>query len=305
MSQARERFRAILSRNACTPVAPIFDPLSARIADMMGWEACKVAGSVAKAANMAVPDSVPVTTMSDLVDVCRRITRAASLPLVVDADDGGATPVNVFRTVRDLEAAGVAVIEIEDNMVPLRLDTTTGRHALMIPKDEQVGKLRAAVAARTDPTTVIAARTTALQEQSLEETLDRVRAYSQTGVDAIMLPGGRVPISRADIEAVHRATSLPILVTTSPPIAGLSGDIAKDAHIFVANGVKVVYLGVGLSQPPFAMAVKAIYDALKHLKDGGSAEAEDIKNRKATPELMRAVIQTDEYLKWEREYTPH
>ncbi|MCH7705708.1 MAG: isocitrate lyase/phosphoenolpyruvate mutase family protein, partial [Chloroflexi bacterium] len=96
MSQARERFRTILSRNACTPTAPIFDPLSARIADMMGWEVCKLAGSVAKAANLAVPDSVPLTNMTDLVDVCRRITRAANLPLIVDADDGGATPVNLF-----------------------------------------------------------------------------------------------------------------------------------------------------------------------------------------------------------------
>ncbi|MSQ22786.1 MAG: isocitrate lyase/PEP mutase family protein, partial [Dehalococcoidia bacterium] len=253
--------------------------------------------------NMAVPDSVPITNILDLADVCRRITRAASLPLVADADDGGVTPVNVFRTVRELEAAGVAAIEIEDNLVPVRLDTTAGRHSLMIPKDEQVGKLKAALAARTDPTTVIVARTTALQEQSLEETLDRIRAYSQAGVDAIMLPGGRVPISRADIEAVHRATSLPILVTTSPPILGLSGDIAADSKFFLANGVKVIYLGVGLSQPPFAMAVKAIYDALKHLKDGGSAE--DMKDRRASPELMRSVIQTDEFLKWEREYTPN
>ena len=303
MSQARERFRNILSRNACTPAAPIFDPLSARIADMMGWEVCKLAGSVAKAANLVVPDSVPLTNMSDLVDVCRRITRAASLPLTVDADDGGATPVNVFRTVRELEAAGVSAIEIEDNLVPTRLDTTEGRHALMVPKEEQVGKLRAAVAARIDPTTVIVARTTALQELSLEEALERIKAYSQAGVEAIMLPGGRVPIGRADIEAVHWATSLPVLVTTSPPILGLSGDIAVDSQLLLDNGVKVVYLGVGLGQPPFAMAVKAIYDALKYLKDGGAAA--DLKDRQASPELMREVIQTDEFLNWEREYTPH
>ena len=302
MSKTRERFRTILARNTCTPTAPIFDPLSARIADMMGWEVCKLAGSVAKAANLAVPDSVPLTNMSDLVDVCRRITRAANLPLIVDADDGGATPVNLFRTVRELEAAGVSAIEIEDNLVPQRLDTAAGRHSLMISKEEQVGKLRAAVAARTDPTTVIVARTTALQELSLEETLERVRAYSQTGVDAIMLPGGRVPIGLADIEAVHRATSLPILVTMSPPILGLSGEFARDSQVLLANGVKSVFLGVGLGQPPFAMAVKAIYDALKYLKDGGAAE--DLKDRQASPELMREVIQTDEFLKWEREYTP-
>ncbi len=302
MSQARERFRAILSRNACTPAAPIFDSLSARIADMLGWEACKLAGSVAKAADMGVPDSVPYTNMTDMVDVCRRITRAASLPLTVDADDGGATPVNVFRTVRELEAAGVASIEIEDNLVPTRLDTTVSRHALMIPEAEQVGKLKAAVAARTDPTTVIAARTTAIQELSKEEAIRRIKAYSQAGVDAIMLPGGSVPLSRADIEAVHKATSLPILSTTSPTITGLSGNIKQDAPFFVANGVKLVYLGVGLGQPPFAMAVKAIYDALKYLKDGGSVA--DLKDRQATPELMRQVIRNEEFLNWEREYTP-
>jgi len=303
MSQARELFRTILTRNACTPTAPIFDPLSARIADMMGWEVCKLAGSVAKAANLAVPDSVPLTNMSDLVDVCHRITRAANLPLVVDADDGGATPVNLFRTVRELEAAGVSAIEIEDNLVPQRLDTEAGRHSLMISKEEQVGKLKAAVAARTDPTTVIVARTTALQELSLEETLERVRAYSQTGIDAIMLPGGRVPIGLTDIEAVNQATSLPILVTMSPPILGLSGDFARDSQTLLAAGVKSVFLGVGLGQPPFAMAVKAIYDALKYLKDGGAAE--DLKDRQASPELMRELIQTDKFLQWESEYTPH
>ena len=106
----------------------------------------------------------------------------------------------------------------------------------------------------------------------------------------------------ADIEAVHRATSLPILVTMSPPILGLSGEFARDSQVLLANGVKSVFLGVGLGQPPFAMAVKAIYDALKYLKDGGAAE--DLKDRQASPELMREVIQTDEFLKWEREYTP-
>ncbi len=294
MSQARERYRAILSRNACTPAAPIFDPLSARIADMMGWEVCKMAGSVGKAANLAVPDSVPYTNMTDLVDVCRRITRTASLPLSVDADDGGATPVNVFRTVRELEAAGVSSIEIEDNMVPTRLDTAAGRHSLVISREEQVGKLRAAVAARTDPTTVITARISGLREFPMEEALARIRAYSQTGVEAIMIPG--VPGGRADIEAIHRTTSLPLI------ILGLPEDIARDSHFLLAQGVKIRYLGTGLGQPPIAMAVKAIYDALKYLKDGGAAA--DLKDRQASPELMREVVRTDEFLKWEREYTP-
>ena len=89
MVRARERFRTMLSTGACTPAAPIFDPLSARIADMLGWEVCKLSGSVGKFANLAVPDGLPLANMSDLADVCARISRVADVCLIADADDGG------------------------------------------------------------------------------------------------------------------------------------------------------------------------------------------------------------------------
>ncbi|MSQ22765.1 MAG: isocitrate lyase/PEP mutase family protein [Dehalococcoidia bacterium] len=288
MSKAREHFRSILARATCTPAAPIFDPLSARIADMLGWEVCKLSGSVGKFANLAVPDSVPMSNMSDLVDLCWRISRVANVCLIADADEGGGNALNIMRTVRELEAAGVSAIEIEDNLVPRRFGGSTSRHSLMISKEEQVGKLRAAAAARRDPTTVIVARTSALTELPLDEALDRIRAYSHTGAEAIMLPGVRR--GRADIEAAHQATNLPLCVL------GLPLDLVNDSAFLAANRVQIRFLG----QPTYGMAVKAIYDSLKHLKDGGAPEK--LMDRQASAELLRAVDRTEEFKEWEQEY---
>ena len=120
MSLARERFRNVLSKSTCTLAANIFDPLSARIAHHLGYDVCVLSGSVGKVANLGAPDSV-LSNMSDVVDHCRRITRISDVTLMVDAEDGFGNAVNVMRTVREMEAAGVSAIEIEDNVVPKRL----------------------------------------------------------------------------------------------------------------------------------------------------------------------------------------
>ena len=153
MSRARELFREVLARPYCTLAANIFDPLSARIAHMLDYEVCVLSGSVGKVANLGVPDIV-LSNMSDVVDHCRRITRIADVSLMVDAEDAFGNAVNVVRTVREMEAAGVAGIEIEDNFVPRQFNVADPG---LVSTEQQVGKLEAAVAARTDPTTVIVA----------------------------------------------------------------------------------------------------------------------------------------------------
>jgi carboxyvinyl-carboxyphosphonate phosphorylmutase len=286
MSHVRERFRHVLARPTCTLAANIFDPLSARIAHMLGYDVCVLSGSVGKVANLAVPDVV-LSNMSDLVDHCRRITRIADVSLMVDAEDGFGNAVNVIRTVRELEAAGVSAIEIEDNVVPKQFHVS---HPGLVSKAEQVGKLKAAVAARTDPTTVIVARTSALAECPLDEALERVRAYADTGAEALMLVG--VHRGRPDVEAVHRATPLPLCVLNPPP------DVRNDPSFLATNGVRILMLG----NPTFAVAVKAIYDSLKHLKEGGTLE--ELQYRQASQDLLRAVNRTDEFIQQQRQYVP-
>jgi carboxyvinyl-carboxyphosphonate phosphorylmutase len=283
MSKARETFRQVLARNSCSLAANIFDPLSARIAHMLEYEVCVLSGSVGKVANLGVPDIV-LSNMSDVVDHCRRITRIAEISLMVDAEDGFGNAVNVVRTVREMEAAEVSAIEIEDNFVPKRFGMA---NPSLVSKEEQVGKLKAVVAARTDPTTVIVARSAALGECPLEVALDRIMAYSDTGAEAVMLTGVR---TREQIEAIHQVTPLPICVLSPPP------DARNDEAFLSANGVRILMLG----NLTFAVAVKAIYDSLKHLKEGGALE--DLRNLQAPPDLLRSVNRIDEFLQIQEEY---
>ncbi len=284
MSRTRERFRAVLSGSSSVLAANIFDPLSARLADMLGYQVCVLSGSVGKASNLGVPDSV-LANMSDVVDHCRRITRMAEVSLMVDAEDGFGNAVNVRRTVQEMEAAGVAGIEIEDNVVPKQFHV---QNPGLVSTEEQVGKLRAAVAARTDPSTVIVARTSALSECSLDEALARIRAYASTGAEALML--ATVPRGRADIAAVHQATSLPLCVLNPP------AEARNDAAFLAANGVRILMLG----NPLYAIAVQAMYDALKRLHEGTALE--ELRELQAPPELLRAVNRSAELSQWQQEY---
>ncbi|MGE3539423.1 MAG: oxaloacetate decarboxylase [Candidatus Tectimicrobiota bacterium] len=283
MSAARERFRRLLARPHCTVAANIFDPLSARIAHLLDYEVCFLSGSVGKAASLGVPDIV-LSNMSDLVDHCRRITRMADVCLMLDGEDGFGTEGNVWRTIRELEAAGVAAIEIEDQIAPRRFSEPDPG---LLPTAEQVGKLAAAVAARTDPTTVIVARTAALAYGTLDEALARIQAYAQTGVEAIRLVGLH---TRQQLAAVHQTTALPLTVL-SPP-----AELRNDTAFLAAQGVKILMLG----NPAYGVAVQAIYACLKHLKDGGAIE--DLADRQASTALLRAVDRTDEFRQWQQRF---
>ena len=143
-----------------------------------------------------------------------------------------------------------------------------------------MGKLEAAVAARTDPTTVIVARSAALGLCPLDEALERIQAYSQTGAEAVMLTGSS---SREQLEAVHSVTSLPLCVLNPPADA-------RNDQAFLDENMRILMLG----NPTYAVAVKAIYDSLSHLKDGGALE--DLSGNQATPELLRQVNRTDEFI---------
>jgi oxaloacetate decarboxylase len=291
MTAANARLRQALDTPGGEKVAPIYDPLSARIAEMVGWEVCKLSGSVGKFANLAVPDGVPMTNNSDLVDVIRRIKRAApSISLVIDGDDGGSA-LTLLRSIRELEEAGMSGIELEDNTVPSRF--ISERHALMVDKDEHVAKLRAALAARQDPSTVIIGRTTALYLEPLPQALDRISAYAATGVDAICLPGlgakGISPNPRTDIEAVAEAAGLPLC------ISGLPRELADDHDWLAKNRVGLRYN----AQVSYRAAVKAIYDGLTYLKDG---PWEDLKDGWPSADVLARVTRTDELRAFDAEY---
>jgi oxaloacetate decarboxylase len=283
MSRKNELYRALLRKPTATLAANIFDPLSARIAEIVGYELLVLSGSVGKASNLAVPDIV-MSTLPDVQDHVRRITRNTDLPIMIDAEDGFGNALNVWRCVRDLEAAGVSGIEIEDNVVPRAFGVEDpGLNAIAT----QVGKLEAAVAARTDPTTVIIART-ATWRADREHAVERIKAYAATGAEAFMLTGAK---SKADISATHEAApDIPITILAPP--AG----VTDDTRFCSDNNVKIIMLG----NPTYLVAVKAIHDTLKWLRDGGNAD--ELKGKQADAALARQVIRIEELEEWQRKY---
>ena len=283
MSKMRDRFREVLARPDCTLAANIFDPLSARIAHMLGYEVCFLSGSVGKVANLGVPDIV-LYNSSDSVDHCRRIMRMADVSLMLDGEEGFGNAVNTMRTIKELESVGVSAIEIEDNIARTQFNAWD---AGLISKAEQVGKLEAAVAARIDPGTVIVARTSVLTYCPMDEALDRISAYSQTGVEAVRLTGLK---TREQLEAIHQATPLPLTVLSPPD------DMRNDPGFMAANGVSIVMAG----NPAFGIAVKAVYDCFKHLKAGG--DVAELASSEASPELLREVNRTDEFIQMQERY---
>jgi carboxyvinyl-carboxyphosphonate phosphorylmutase len=258
----------------CAVGAPVYDPLSARIAEMVGWDICKLSASVAKSAELALPDDIDLFTMSDMVDICRRILRAADVSLTVDADDGGETALNVYRTVRELESAGAAGIEIEDNSVP-RYYGQAARHAMLVPTEIFVGKCKAALDARRDDATVIIAHTSVIQELPRPEALDRLCAYADTGIDALFLPF-LGPQGRAIVEEVHAVTSVSVFAH------GLPWDAQQDEAWLDRNNVRMKYVA---GFPIYRMAAKAIHDGLLHLRGGGRPE--DLADRMAPNDFVQ------------------
>lgn len=253
-SHRRARFREILQGRECVHPASVFDPVSGRIAASLGYEVGMLAGSVASASVLGAPDVV-VLTATELADLCRRITRAADIALIVDSDHGFGNALNVMRTVEELEAAGVAALTLEDTALP---EGYGSEGAPLTGIEEMVGRLRAAVAARRDPLLTIVGRTGALPKEGVAEAVRRSLAYESAGVDAIFLAGAR---TREEIVEIRRAISLPLILGITP--AGL-----VDREWLSANRICIAFRG----HAPFQAAMHAVHATLRALRDGAAPE---------------------------------
>src|SRR5579871_3552818 len=182
----RERFREVLAGDQCIHPGSVFDPISARIAEELGFEVGMFAGSIASFTVLGAPDLI-VLTLTEFAQQAYRINRAGKLPLMVDADHGYGNALNVMRTIQELETAGVAGIMIEDTVLPRQFGETK---PTLISLEEGIGKMRAALRAREDKSLVVIGRTSAAAVTSPEDALRRAKAYEKEGVDALFFAGG-------------------------------------------------------------------------------------------------------------------
>jgi carboxyvinyl-carboxyphosphonate phosphorylmutase len=275
LTDRRKQYRRVLDGSACVHPASVFDAMSARMAESLGFEVGMFAGSIASATVLGAPDLV-VLTLTEFAEQIRRIARGSDLPLMVDADHGYGNALNVMRTVEELETAGVAGLTIEDTVLPTPFG---GPSEGLISVEEMLGKLRAAVAARQDPSLVIIGRTGGLRAGGIAEAEKRVRAYQDTGVDAIFLVGAS---KREEVEAIHRATRLPLMLGGATPAL-------SDRAWLASQGVRIALQG----HHPFYAAAKAVYDTLKYLREGGAPAG--LKDRVAPEELLNVALKQEEY----------
>ena len=283
LSERRQRYRRVLAGESCVYPASVFDAMSARMAESLDFEVGMLAGSIASAAVLGAPDIV-VLTLTEFAEQIRRITRGSSISLMVDADHGYGNALNVMRTVEELETAGVAALTIEDTLLPSAFG---GEGEGLISVAEMLGKLRAAVAARQDPSLVIIGRTSALRQGGLDEAVRRLRAYEDAGVDAFFVVGAR---ERAEVEAIHAATSLPLMLGGSP--VGLW----SDRPFLNAHGVRIALQG----HAPFYAAAQAVYDVLKHFREGGAPA--DLKTPVASGDVLSRALRQADYDGWQDAY---
>ena len=271
----RTRFRALISGDRCIHPGSVFDPISARIAEDIGFEAGIFAGSIGSMAVLGAPDII-LLTLTEFAQQAYRINRAGNLPLLVDADHGYGNALNVTRTVEELESAGVAVLTIEDTDLPQPYGTVGG--ARLIPIEEGIGKMRAALAGRQDPNLLIAARTSAVSVTGLDDAVARARAYEAVGVDAMFFTGVK---TRDQVEALSDALTIPIFL-------GGGGSKIGDLDYLSAQGVRISLQG----HQPFMAAIQATHDTLKALRDGTDpAELSGV----APPDLMKRVTRNEKY----------
>jgi carboxyvinyl-carboxyphosphonate phosphorylmutase len=260
--------------------APVHDAISARIAEMLGFDLAFTAGSVSAATELCVPADTMLLTATELAQQVRRMSRASDLSLMVVAEDGYGNALNVMRSVEALEDAGAAAIVLEDT-APSAFGT--GEMDRMVSIDEAVGKLRAALATRRDSSLVIVGRTVALKlPAGIPEALRRVREFEGVGVDAIFLSGHTT--SEA-IEAVHSVTSLPLMVSRQSVQL-------EDPGFLEANGVRVASAG----HLSLWASVQAVHDALKALRAGKTQS--ELRPSVASPELMADVTRQAQYAGW-------
>lgn len=325
--ERRERLRAILAGDQCIYTAPVYDMLSLRMAEDLGFGVAFMTDPNAQITVVGAPNHhIVVLTATELAQHVWSMIRATNnISLYIGSHHGFGNALNVMRTVQELERAGVSAMTVDDMVEPspfgTRLESWTDYHTYveggerLLPLDEAVGKMRAAVAAREDSNLIIVARTSALRagtgnpdvpdvvaqrerisagapgpgggNTGIPEAIRRIKAYEKAGVDGIHIDGAII----GGLEEIRAETKLPLLL----------GDEAAlyDKDFLSANGVRIG----GFGRLTLVASIKAVYDVLKALSDGKSPR--EITDTIYSPEvltLLSQVTRVSQYDQWMKDF---
>jgi 2-methylisocitrate lyase-like PEP mutase family enzyme len=283
---SRQTLKQLLQRDKLLVAPGCFDGLSARLVEKAGFEAAYLSGG-AVARSMGIPD-IGLVTMSETIEHAGQVVSAVKLPVIADADTGYGNAVNLVRTVREFERAGVAAIHIEDQITPKRCGHLDGKEVISIP--EMAKKLEAALAARTDADFCIIARTDARGVHGLDDAIERARVFAKLGVDAIFV---EAPQSEEELaEIPQRLPGVPLLV-----------NVFKGGKTPMLPVERLQALGYRIAIYPSETqraAIHAMRRALSTLKREGTTES--IDDSLTTFKERDKVVGLDDWQKIEKQY---
>ena len=272
--QRREKLRSILNGSACIRPGSVYDATSIRIAEDLGFELGMFGGSVASLAVLGDPD-IALITLTELAEQMRRMSRAATLPVLVDADHGYGNALNVRRTVQELEAAGAAGLTIEDTLLPQAFGQPETQ---LISLEEGVGKMKAALDGRSDPSLVVMGRTGARVRSPVSTT--RSRAPRRMRPPASMRCSSPASRTAASWKPFRPRPRLPIVLGGAPE------DMTALDYL-ASQRVRIALQG----HAPFAAATQAVYETLKALREGASPK--NLKGLASSELTGRAMREAD------------
>jgi methylisocitrate lyase len=287
MPSRTARLRQLLSRDKILLAPGAHDALTARIAEMCGFEAVYMTGAGTVNAQLGMPDH-SIITLTEMVQSAARMARATTLPIVSDADTGYGGVLNVMRTVQEFQVAGIAGIHIEDQVMPKRCGHLKGKEIISI--EEMAGKIRAACHARTDPDFLIIARVDARAPLGFDETVRRAKAYLKAGADMIFPEALE---SEKELRAFAREVQAPLLANMT--------EYGKTPYLTAAQFQEMGYGMVIFPVSAMRVAIKAIYELFAEIRRKGT-QKQSLKHM-FTRDQLYDLLHYHEMLNLERQFS--
>ncbi|QIZ07514.1 oxaloacetate decarboxylase [Priestia megaterium] len=286
MNKTKE-FQKLLHQPGSFILPGAYDAMSARLIEEIGFQAIYATGAGISNAQLGWAD-VGLTSLKEVVDIVARMTDVTTIPIVVDADTGFGNAINVIRTVREFERAGVAAIQMEDQVSPKKCGHFNGKD--VISKDEMVGKIKAAVDTRRDENLAIIARTDALAVNGMEDALDRANAYSEAGADIIFVE------APTTMEQLKQITSS---LKGIPQVINLV-EGGKTPLITLKEAEDIGFKIMLCANTVLRSAIKGITESLRILKAEGSHE--NVHELICTWEERQSLFKLNQIKEWENKY---
>jgi 2-methylisocitrate lyase-like PEP mutase family enzyme len=280
-------FQKLLQEPGSFILPGAYDAMSAKLIEEIGFKAIYATGAGISNAQLGWAD-VGLTSLKEVVDIVARMADVTNVPIVVDGDTGFGNAINVMRTVREFERAGVAAIQMEDQVSPKKCGHFNGKE--VISKEEMVGKIKAALDARKDENLAIMARTDALAVHGIEDALDRAFAYSEAGADIIFVEAPNT------IEQLLQITSS---LKGIPQVINLV-EGGKTPLISLQEAEEIGFKIMLCANTVLRSAIKGITDSLKILKEEGSQE--NLLNKICTWEERQSLFKLGQIKEWEKKY---